>query len=209
MTDIRTYSGLQTGALRWLRRVNDDFFEEDVPMLIALAETRINRDLRVRLMETTATLTIDAASESLPTDFLEVKALVLQTTPKAVLTPVTPAALYTEFANGVTGQPQKYSIIGSTFRTGPAPDATYTAELIYYAKIAALSSTNTTTTVLTANPDIYLYATLLEAAPYLKNDQRIQTWADLYQRAIGAVGVSETSARWGGGSLNMTAEFVA
>ncbi len=209
MTDIRTYSGLQTGVLRWLRRTNDEFTEEDVPMLIALAETRINRDLRVRLMETTATLTIDAASESLPTDFLEVKALVLQPTPKAVLPPVTPAALYTEFANGVTGQPQKYSIIGSTFRTGPAPDATYTAELIYYAKIAALSSTNTTTTVLTANPDIYLYATLLEAAPYLKNDQRIQTWADLYQRAIGAVGVSETSARWGGGSLNMTAEFVA
>lgn len=209
MTDIRTYSGLQTGALRWLRRSNDTFTEADVPMLIALAEARINRDLRISLMESTATLTIDSATEALPSDFQEVRALVLQTTPKVVLGLKTPQDLYTTYANGVAGQPQHYSIIGSNLRTGPSPDASYTAELIYYAKIPALSDSNTTTTVLTAHPDIYLYATLIEGAVYLKNDARLATWADLYQRAIGNVSASDQSARWGGGSLTVQAEFVA
>ncbi len=36
-------------------------------------------------------------------------------------------------------------------------------------------------------PQLLLYATLLEATPFLKNDARIQTWQTLYDRALAAV----------------------
>ena len=35
-------------------------------------------------------------------------------------------------------------------------------------------------------PDLLLYATLLEAAPFLKKDERIQTWQQMYDRAAQA-----------------------
>ena len=49
--------------------------------------------------------------------------------------------------------------------------------MIYRQNIPALTSTNTSNWLLTLAPDLYLYGTLLETAPYLKEDERIQTWA--------------------------------
>jgi hypothetical protein len=36
-------------------------------------------------------------------------------------------------------------------------------------------------------PDLLLYATLLEATPFLKKDERMQTWQALYDRAAQAL----------------------
>jgi hypothetical protein len=36
-------------------------------------------------------------------------------------------------------------------------------------------------------PDLLTYATLLEATPFLKNDERIATWQAMYDRAAQAL----------------------
>ena len=36
-------------------------------------------------------------------------------------------------------------------------------------------------------PNALLYRCLLEAAPFLKNDERIQTWQNLYAAELGAL----------------------
>ena len=49
---INTYSTLQTAVANWLDR---DDLTARIPEFIALAETRINRALRIRAMETVST----------------------------------------------------------------------------------------------------------------------------------------------------------
>ena len=46
-----------------------------------------------------------------------------------------------------------------------------------------LSATNSTNEVLTEAPMIYLYAALLEAAPYLKDDERVPMWVAAFEQA--------------------------
>ena len=36
-------------------------------------------------------------------------------------------------------------------------------------------------------PDVLLYASLLEALPFLKNDERVQMWQGMYDRAAQAL----------------------
>ena len=58
-----------------------------------------------------------------------------------------------------------------------------------------MSSTNTTNWLLTLAPDIYLYGALLESAPYIKEDARIQTWGLGFKTALdelNALGLTST-----------------
>jgi hypothetical protein len=57
----------------------------------------------------------------------------------------------------------------------PTPDAAYTIEMIYRQSIPPLAI-NSTNWLLALAPDLYLYGALLESAPYIKEDGRIQTW---------------------------------
>jgi hypothetical protein len=54
----------------------------------------------------------------------------------------------------------------------PTPAANYTFEVLYYERIAPLSSTNQTNWLTQNAPNAMLFGTLLQAMPFLKNDQR-------------------------------------
>ena len=66
----------------------------------------------------------------------------------------------------------------------PRPDTAYTLELLYFKKLDPLNDVTTTNWVLDTYPNAYLYGSLLHSAPYLMEDQRINTWAQFYQKAI-------------------------
>jgi hypothetical protein len=65
----------------------------------------------------------------------------------------------------------------------PTPDAAYTFEVLYYERIAPLSSTNQTNWLTQNAPTAMLYGTLLQAMPFLKNDQRM-IFQQKYSEAI-------------------------
>jgi hypothetical protein len=92
---------------------------------------------------------------------------------------------------------------GAQFELYPVPDDIYTGELLYFAKIPALSDAATTNWLLTDSPDAYLYGALVHSAPYLKDDARIQVWAALYQSAIDNLNASSDNARHSGTGLRM------
>jgi hypothetical protein len=77
--------------------------------------------------------------------------------------------------------------------------------LTYYATIPALSVSNTTNWLLTDSPDLYLYGALLQAAPYLQDDQRISTWGTLYERCLNDLKVSDERSRMATSALRMRA----
>jgi len=65
----------------------------------------------------------------------------------------------------------------------PTPDQDYEFEVLYYERIAPLSSTNQTNWLTQNAPNAMLFGTLLQAMPFLKNDQR-QIFQQKYTEAM-------------------------
>lgn len=62
----------------------------------------------------------------------------------------------------------------------PTPDAAYNFEVLYYERIQPLESANQTNWFTTYAPQALLYGSLLQAMPFLKNDERIPMWQQQY-----------------------------
>ena len=63
----------------------------------------------------------------------------------------------------------------------PTPDAAYSFEVLYYQRLQPLDSANQTNWMTEYAPQALLYGSLLQAMPFLKNDERIPMWQVQYQ----------------------------
>jgi len=63
----------------------------------------------------------------------------------------------------------------------PTPAAAYSFEVLYYERNQPLDSTNQTNWFTIYAPQALLYGSLLQAMPFLKNDDRIPMWQAQYQ----------------------------
>jgi hypothetical protein len=196
---ISTYSELRAAVADFLNRSD---LTTAIPSFISLAEAALNRRLRSPEMVTRATVTIDAEYENRPADWMETIRYQVNTNPITVLEFVTPEeAIIQKTKFSAAGTPMFFSTIGTQFQHVPAPDSSFTGELMYYGRIAGLSDSNTSNWLLTANPDIYLYATLVQSAPYLKEDERIGVWAGMLDRLMAEYEVAEQRAKTGSSRL--------
>jgi len=165
---LSNYADLQTTVANYLHRSD---LTSMIPDFITLAEAKLNRELRIRAMENTATGTI-AASISLPTGYIGMRGISAGSGTSTWNLTYTPASNI----NTETGTPNSYSIKGDLLYFLPySTGFSYTID--YYKAFDALSAG--VNWLITNAPDVYLYATLLEAAPYIKDDARIGTWAQL------------------------------
>jgi len=205
MTTITTYATLVTAVTEYLARDQDTTLIARIPTFIQLAEAKFNRELFVRQMEARSSTTVDTGSTepefiSLPTDFQSMRRVRLSgVTGKPRLEFKTSAQMDDfRFANSnVTGQPKYFTVFGTEMELAPTPDSAYAIEMVYRQNIPALA-TNDPNWLLTLAPDLYLYGALLESAPYIKEDARIQTW-----------GLGFTTALDGLNRLGMTSTFNA
>ena len=197
---ITTYSELQSAVGDFLNRQD---LTTVIPTFIALAEADLNRSIRHRSMLTRATATIDAQFTALPTDFLEAKNIQLNSTPITVLRYVTMEHADLVRQSDPAGQPRYYTIVGDTLECVPVADTSYTAELTYYKRIPSLDDDAETNWLLSYHPDVYLYGTLMQSAPYLKDDQRIPVWGSLYRQYLADVNASSDKAEFSGSALYM------
>jgi hypothetical protein len=197
---LSTYTELKTSIGDWLNRSD---LTTAIPDFISLAEAQIERTLRTRQMIVRANASFDAQYGAVPSDFLETKSLKLTSTnPQTPLQFLSIDALDNEAANyTASGKPKFFGVVGGQFRIVPTPDANYTTELTYYAKLTKLSSSVASNWLLSSSPDIYLYGALLQAAPYLQDDARIQTWATLYERALNDLQTADDRGASSGGAL--------
>ena len=183
---ISTYSELKTAVANWLDRSD---LTDIIPDFIVLAETRHKRDFKIRRMETRVTANTISGTEyyTLPDDYIAMRNIKLNSDPKTALEYLTPEIMDRLQAGSSTGKPKAYSIKGNNIQLRPLPDGVYEIEISYYKTFAALSDSNTTNDMLTHHPDAYLYATLLEAEPYLQNDKRVTLWLQAYEIAKKAI----------------------
>lgn len=189
---ITTYSELQTAVASHLHRTD---LTATIPTFISLAEHRIfgNLDSRKQDLVTSLATVTDQEYVNLPTDFINFRTVACAET-YSTLKYQSPEQFAREFLAIESGTPNNYTIVGDKMYLSPVPDGVYNLRCVYQAKVPALSDSNTTNWLLTSYPAVYLYASLCESAPYLRDDQRIPTWESLYQRAVESVNAQDWSS---------------
>lgn len=199
---VTDYSTLKSTIAAYLARSDLDAI---IPTLIQLGELRLQRDLRIRqmLVVATATLTSGDSKLGIPTDFLEMRSMHLQTNPAQNMTYKNPNVLYQTAPVTSSGKPKFYTVLAAEFQYAPIPDSDYVVEMLYYAKPQSLSDSNTSNVWIAYTPDALLYAALGEAEPYLMNDARLDTWATLYARAIERISAADEGSEYGGQPMAM------
>jgi len=192
---IGTYSELQSAIGNWLHRTD---LTDRIPEFIALAESELFRVLRVLEMEERVTDSTSTTSRylTLPTRFIEMRRVVIESSPAHRLSYMDPTAIH-RFREDAGGKPDYYSIIGSEIEFNRASDTAYTVEMSIFRRPVALSTTDTTNDVLTYHPDTYLYGALIAAEPFLVNDKRVGMWRQMYANAVSVANGSAEKGRYG------------
>lgn len=195
MATTMTFATLQQDVQRYLERgatsAADPIVHSQIPRLINLAERRIARELKVQgfIAVVTTTLVPGQSVYDKPDRWRDTVSINIGTgannAERKTLFPRSYEYLRTFWPNGEqTAEPEFYSEYDySHWLLAPTPDAAYPAEILYY-ELPPLLDENTQTNWLTEYaPQLLLYGTLLEATPFLKNDDRIGTWQQFYDRA--------------------------
>jgi hypothetical protein len=207
-------SQLQNSVYAWLHRVNfrspvPDF--DAVPTFVDLAEQDINLDLRARCMVKRATQLADGPYVPLPCDYIEGVDIRLSTgrellyRPRAQMGdlrqvqtqgawPLDPDPSTVTLPWGApSGGPRFYAIVGDLMELwpyAPPPDpmpanwTPYSVEMAYFATQQLGPDDTDTTAVLQSYPGAYLWGSLAQSAPFLRDDPRIATWQGLYQSIV-------------------------
>ena len=199
MATTTTFSSLKEDVRRYLERgftlASDEIVYEQLPRLINLAERRIARELKVEGLISVISSTMQAGLAVYP------KPDRWRTTVSFNFGTGTQGNEYNQlFARTYeyvrsywpdrtqTGVPLFYAEYDyNNWIVAPTPDAAYPFEVLVYQLLPLLDDANQTNWLTEYAPQVLLYATLLEATPFLKNDERIQVWQQMYDRAAQAL----------------------
>ena len=199
---ISNYSELQTAVANWLDR---DDLSARIPEFISLAEARFNRLLRLRSMESkqTASTVSGQRNYNLPASYIQMRNFQLNTSPITTLSYVTPEIYDRLWGGSSGGIPKFYTIVADEISLGPIPGSVITMEMLFYKRFDNLSASTTTNWLLTYAPDIYLYASMLEAEPFIMNDERVPLWATALEKAITDMQEQDNKDRHSGSALRV------
>lgn len=188
---ITTYAELKTAAANFLVRSD---LTARIPEFISLAEARLNRVVRKRQAEVDASLTATPSSRSiaLPATFSEpVNLWIVRSGERDALEYLDPALME---ASAIAGEPMYWGIDGTSLVFERPCDSAYSFVLRHWAKYA-LSDAATTNTLLTDAPDVYLFATLAEAGPFLRDANLSSAYEQKLTRALNELNAKDARAK--------------
>jgi hypothetical protein len=198
---LANYSDLQTSVANWTHRSD---LTSLIPDFVTMAEARISRDLRLRRQITSGTLTCVAGTQSvaLPSDWLEFENLSVETNPSRQLVYVPIEHLDAKYPTNYSGVPAVFTIEGDNVLFGPTPDSAYVIDNIYYARFPSLI-TDSTNWLMTNHPNIYLFATLIEAFLYMQNQDQAAVFTARYQQGVQQLQEQDDRATHSGSALRV------
>ena len=172
---LGTYSELQASAIGWSNRSD---LAALMPDFIALAEERMNRELRVRQMESAlAETAISANAIPVASNVVGIKTLWIVGHESAPLKAQTYESVLTMGSEGI---PTHWAWAGD----GLHFDGSGTVKGVVFEAIPALSDTNTTNWLLTKYPSLYLAGALTEAFIYVQNDKERDRWNNRFLQTL-------------------------
>lgn len=152
------------------------------PRLVALAESRLNRTLRMREQVTSVDITFTDGRAPLPDDYAEMVGLYAMNGLEYVQ-----QAMQRNCGN-------YYAVQGAEI---VAPGIAGAARAEYYATIPTIgASLDATNWLLTRYPDVYLYSVAFEAEKYMRNAEAAIQARALMDDAIASARADDETARY-------------
>jgi len=183
-----TYSSLLTDLRSYLERgfteASDPLVFEQLPKLVTLAERRLANELKIQgfIRAVSTTVTAGTAVYSKPDGWRDTVSMFIDNQPIFSRSVEYCKNYWPDAAQ--TSAPEFYSDYDySHWLIVPTPATTKTMEVLFYGQPPLLGDSVQTNWLTDYAPNALLYAALLEATPYLKQDSRIQTWQTYYDRA--------------------------
>jgi len=195
--DLDTYANLKASIINFsgrddLSSVIDDFID------MAEAEMYGNKTqtLRTRDMESRNEYTLVTTDRytALPDDFIAMRQIRIQIGDyEKPLNSATPGSLVIYPGQGV---PNSFAVSGN-IEFDITPDQAYTIEIQYYQKPTPLSSSNTTNSVLTNYPTVYLFGALWALYIFASEEEKAEYQYGKFMDAIYGANAEADAGRYG------------
>ena len=182
-----TYDNLSANILQYLER-SDAAVVEQIPNFIMLAEFEIAQEMKSLGQQQVVEAAMQAGNPIIPKPARWRKTTSFNITVNGKKQPVF-LRKYEYLINyapdtSVTNTPLYYADYDyDNWLVAPTPDQNYQFEVLYYERLIPLSSDNQTNWITRNAPNAMLYGTLLQAMPFLKDDQR-QIFQQKYTEAM-------------------------
>jgi len=187
---VLTYDSLTRTVLQYLER-KDAAVVNAIPTFITLAEFEIAEQIKTLGQLQVAESTLEAGNPVVQKPARWRKTVSMNVTVNGKKQPVL-LRKYEYLKNywpdaSQTSNPLFYADTDwDHWYLAPTPDQAYSFEVLYYERIAPLSSANQTNWITQNAPNAMLFGTLLQAMPFLKNDQR-QIFQQKYTESLQAL----------------------
>lgn len=232
---FQTYNDLKSAVTDWLNRTGDTAIENRVPDWIALCEARIRRQQEwfvqyYSLANSGLPLDITANPQELPTYVKNIEAMWAATGAyKHPIEVVTPEAWRTLTVGNADAQgiPRKAVIVpqmdnwqvdpdgtgpivkqGSRVFLWPRPliDGSFKIDFKYLRDVDPMTA-SAVNGLYIRHPDLYLYGTLCESAPFLQHDERLGLWESRYDNAVKEINVERERAEYSASKKSVNLPF--
>lgn len=184
---VLTYDSLVDTVLQYLER-SDDATREQIPTFITMCEFEIAQQIKTLGQLQVVQSTMENGNPVIAKPARWRKTVSFNVVVDGARQPV----LLRKYeyiknyspASTTEGQPLYYSDYDyEHWFVGPTPDQDYDFEVLYYERLSPLSTENQTNWLTQNAPNAMLFGTLLQAMPFLKNDQR-QIFQQKYDQAM-------------------------
>jgi hypothetical protein len=199
------FGELKTAVAAYLNRSDLTSY---IPGFIAQAERRISYGsdapfpsvpVRIPAMQARETGSFDG-SIAFPTRFLDVIRLKGTSGTNTWALDYASPSVFTELEANVD-PPVCYTFLNNAIETAGSGSGSYTMD--YYQAFAALSGDSDTNWLLTNVSDAYLFAALLESAPFIADLQMVTGWHGMYKSVVSAL--NRSTMKPAGGSMQVRA----
>jgi hypothetical protein len=197
MPAAMTFTSLQEDLRRYLERgyTTDTQVFEQLPRLITLAERSIARALKIQgfVVPVTSTLSAGVSVYAKPNRWRDTVSMNFGTgedqNDRKVILPRSYEYCRNYWPNSdLRDLPLFYSDYDyQHWLIVPTPVIDYPWEVMYYQQPPLLDDVTQTNWLTEYAPNALLYRALVEATPFLKNDERIAVWQNLYQAEMQAL----------------------
>jgi hypothetical protein len=195
---LDNYANLKAEIIDWSHR---DDLDTRIDSFIDLAETEMLSNniepLRLRSGETLASFTTSTSTRfvALPTDYQSSRKLRIQIVngESMSLRYRTPEQLNIKSSVGLPS----FFTITDQIEFDRISDQAYSGEIQYYADFTALSTSNTTNSVLTNNPNVYLYGALWALRIFTEQPDSAANYYNMFISAIKGANLKDKMGRYG------------
>lgn len=193
MAEGMTFETLKQDVRRYIERgftaASDPLVYEQIPRLINAAERRCARELKIEGFINVVTSNLDANVSVYPKPERWRRTISMSYgNDRTFLYPRSYEYLRSVWPDeSATGSPRFYADYDYThWLVAPTPDVEYGLEILYWQTLPLLDDETQTNWLTDHAPDLLLYATLMEAAPFLKNTESLAVWQQFFDRHLAA-----------------------